>query len=420
MVRIAAMLASFAVGVQLARLLGVEGYGYYGIALAIVTIAAVPGEMGLPRLVTREVAAGSARNDSPHLFGVLRWADRTAIWLTGAITLLVVAGALAIAAMRPSGVALAVLLGAPLIPLLTLARIRGGALQGLHHIVRGQIPANLVRPILLSVMLFAAYLLGVQLGAPAAMAMNSLTALAAFVLADLWLRQRLPASEPPELVRSGRKWLASSIPMALTDGMRTLQLELSVLLLGLLTAAATVGLFRIAAVTAVMAAAPLVVVNHVAFPVVAKLHAEGEQQQLQRVVTALAWTQFVGVLLLSLPLFLAARPLLGFVFGQDYAPAADALVILAAGQVVNGAFGPNVALLNMTHHERRVTRAMAIALVVNVVGVVVLGTIWGIVGAAAAFTAGLLCWNVLTWIDAKRLLQIDTSILSRRPVAQRL
>ena len=67
------MVASFAVGVQLARLLGVEGYGYYGIALSVVTIAGIPGEMGLSRLVTREVASASAKGDLPHLFGAVRW-----------------------------------------------------------------------------------------------------------------------------------------------------------------------------------------------------------------------------------------------------------------------------------------------------------------------------------------------------------
>lgn len=410
-VRIAAMLASFAVGVQLARMLGVEGYGYYGIALSIVTLASIPGELGLPKLVTREVAAAGARNDSRHIFGVLRWADRTAILLTGMITLLVIAGALAVAGTRPSGLMLAILLGTPLIPLLALARIRGGALQGLNHIVRGQIPASLLRPIFLSAMLFAAYLLGIRIGAPEAMALSSVTALAVFIIAGAWLRNRLPASEPPEVVQTGRAWIASTIPMALTDGMRTLQLELSVLLLGLLATPASVGLFRIAAVTAVTAAAPLVVINRVAFPVFARLHAQGEKEQLQKVVTAFARAQFAGVLALSLPLFVAARPLLAFVFGEDYAPASTALIVLAAAQVVNGAFGPNVALLNMTHHERRVTRGMAIGLAVNIVGVAALGSIWGLFGAAVAFSIGLVCWNLLLWIDAKRLLGIDTLIV---------
>src|SRR4051794_9861103 len=76
-IRIASMLASFAVGVQLARGLGVSGYGYYGLALSIITMGAIPGELGLSRLVTREVSTATVRGDDAELFAIIRWADRT-------------------------------------------------------------------------------------------------------------------------------------------------------------------------------------------------------------------------------------------------------------------------------------------------------------------------------------------------------
>ena len=49
-------LATFGVGLILARSLGPEGYGIYGTVIAIVAILAVPGQLGLPILATREVA----------------------------------------------------------------------------------------------------------------------------------------------------------------------------------------------------------------------------------------------------------------------------------------------------------------------------------------------------------------------------
>ncbi|MGE5063790.1 MAG: polysaccharide biosynthesis C-terminal domain-containing protein, partial [Myxococcales bacterium] len=94
--------------------------------------------------------------------------------------------------------------------------------------------------------------------------------------------------------------------------------------------------------------------------------------------------------------------------------AAAALRILAAGQIANAFFGPNAALLNMTHHERRVTRAMGIALVLNILGVIALTLLWGMTGAALAFVAALICWNVVAWVDSRRLLGIETSILGLR------
>lgn len=416
-VRIAAMLASFGVGVQLARGLGVEGYGYYGLALAIITLASIPSELGLSKLVTREVATTAAAKDYPALFGVLRWADRTCWWISAVVAAILAVAALILLDIRTSPLGAAILLGLPAIPLLALSRIRGGALQGLYYIVLGQVPANLLRPVLLSALLFAAYLAGLALTPASAMALYSFTALIVFVVAHLWLRARLPAAAPSQIVQGGRKWLASSIPLALTDGMRTLQSELTILLLGLLAVAADVGLFRIAVVTAIIAAAPMVVLIRVTMPAIARLHAAGEHARLQKLVTYGAYAQTAGVLLLSLPLLIVPELLLSLVFGPDYAPAANALRIVALGQIANAAFGPNIVLLNMTHNEARVTRAMAIGLVLNVITVLLLLQMLGLIGAALGFVVSLLSWNILTWLDGKRILSIDTSILSGRLAA---
>lgn len=409
-VRIAAMLASFAVGVQLARGLGTAGYGYYGIALALITVAGVPAEMGLARVVTREVAAAIARNDLPVVFGVLRWANSISWRISAGMTLAVIIAALVMIRSHSSTVALALLLGAPMIPLLSLGRIRGGALQGLHFIVRGQIPDILVRPLVLSLLIFALSVSRIAVTPAAAVALNSVSAAVALALAQLWLKRRLPP-RPGKIARTGRRWLASSIPIGLTDGMRVLQSEASLLLLGVIAAPADVGLFRIANVTSFTAATPVAIITFVAFPVIARLYAQEDMERLQQALTRLAQAQFAGVLILCLPLLFFPGQLLGLIFGTEYGAAASALRILAAAQVITSAFGVNSAVLNMTHHERRVTRAMMIALALNLVALPPLAMRWGETGAAIAVAAGWILWNILTWADAWRLLNVETSII---------
>jgi O-antigen/teichoic acid export membrane protein len=417
-VRIASMALSFAVGVQLARRLGVSGYGYYGIALSVITICGIPGELGLPRLITREVAAAAVRHDNAHIFGVLRWADRLAMRMSVIVGVGLAVAALVLSRADRSPVAMTLLVGAPIVPFMVLSRLRGGALQGLQHIVRGQVPANLVRPIAQSLLLFAAYLAGMVLTPASAMVLNVFASAGAFAIAAYWLAQRLPAGAPAELLHGGRKWIASSIPMALTDGMRMLQTELTILLLGLATTPTEVGLFRVGAATAFAAATPIAVINHVAFPVISQLHAKQDYGRLQRAVTKLAQAQFSGVLLLSLPLLIAPDWLLTQVFGAAYAPAGPALRILTVAQIINAGFGPNVALLNMTHNERRVTKAMACGLVINLAAVIILSAAFARVGAALGVVLGLTIWNGMTWLDGKRILRIDSSILPvRRPPA---
>lgn len=412
-VRIASMVASFGVGVLLARGLGVEGYGIYGIALSILTLIGIPAELGISKLVVREVAGAVARKDHPHLFGVLRWGDRVAATISLVAAAGVVAAALVLSAIGRSTLGLALLVGAPMIPMMALSRIREGALQGLHYVVRGQIPANLLRPVFLFALLAGAALLGSAVSPSAAIALYTVTAAAVLVVAQIWLRRRLPDTVPPKLVRNGRQWLASSIPMSITDAIRAVQFELAVLLLGVTIAPMVVGLFRISHVTAMMAAVPVQIVVSAGVSSMARLHAEEDHARLQRLLTTLTRLQVAGVVLLALPLLVAPEKLLSFAFGRSYVPAADALRVLSVGQIVNAAFGPNAAFLTMTHLEKRVTRAMFFALVVTSVSVPPLALIGGAEGAAFGLVGSLFCWNVLAWRDAWSIRGIDTSIIGR-------
>jgi len=404
------MIASFAAGILLARGLGVEGYGFYSLALAVITIAAIPSEFGLPFLVTREVAAASAKQEYGTVFGIIRWANRASMWVAGAVALAIALAGLVLFQVGSPILAGAFLFGAPVIPLVALAKIQGGALQGLNHVVRGQVPWSLLRPLILALLVAATLFAGARLTAPAAMALNSVTAAAVLVIAYAWLRRHLPASVPAKTVEHGRRWFASSVPMGLMEGMRQLQSELALLLLGLIAAPAAVGLLRIAAVTAQTAAAPIAVIVHVALPIMARLHVQKDHARLQKTVTAVAQSQFVAVLALSLPLIMFAEPLIALAFGSEFERSGDALRIIAAGQIANAAFGPNIWVLNMTNHERRVARALAIALAATIVTVPLLSMWLGVTGAALGLLVSMLVWNVIAWRDAKRLLALETSV----------
>jgi O-antigen/teichoic acid export membrane protein len=410
-VQLGGMIATFLVGVQLARGLGVTGYGYYGIAMAVITLAMIPGTFGIPKLVTREVAAAQSRDEPALIFGVLRWADRVCGRISALIAGLIAVGGLIAWRNGSPVVGLTILCGAPMVALLPLAAIRGAGLRGLHRVVLGQLANVLFRPLAMAILLFAILVAGVALGAPAVMALNSIIAALALLLTHRWLTRSLPTEKPTQPRLDSRGWLAASIPMALGDAVMTLQRQLAVLLLGVLAAAAEVGLFRASIATAAVLTVPLTVVNIVVLPMFSRLHIERDQARLQKVVTASALIQFAGVLVLSLPLLVAAGPLFALVFGNSYAPAADTIRVLAAGAIFGAAVGPNAPLLNMTGHERRVTRAVAIALVINIALVAILAPTMGSLGTAISVVAGQCCWNVILWQDARRRLSVDTSIL---------
>jgi O-antigen/teichoic acid export membrane protein len=403
------ILASFTVGVQLTRGLGVTNYGYYSIALAVITLAGIPSEFGLPTLITREVAAAFARRETGELFAIIRWAERSCRWTAFGIGAAVVAAALLFRPFYSQTLMECLLIGTPVVPLMALARVRSGVIWGLNRVVRAQIPEALVRPVFFSSMLAFAYLLHVRFSPQLAMALYCVTIAVVLAFSSVWLRQALPP-RPVTVFASRKRSIASSIPMGLMEGMRVIQGELSIVLAGLVAAPAVVGLLRVANVTAMTAAVPVVIMVQVGMPIMAKLHAIKEHDRLQRTVTALAQAQFAGVILLGLPLFLFPAPLLGFAFGPSFADASGALRVLIVAQIVNAGFGTNIWLLNMTNHERYVLRALAVALVINAVAVPLLASRWGATGGAYSLLISMICWNVISWRDAKALLGIETSI----------
>jgi O-antigen/teichoic acid export membrane protein len=409
LVRMLGILGSFTVGVQLTRGLGVTNYGYYSIALAAITLAGIPSEFGLPTLITREVAAAFARRETGELFAIIRWAERSCRWIAFGIGAAVVTAALLFRPFYSQTLMECLLIGTPAIPLMALARVRSGAIWGLNRVVRAQIPEALVRPVFFSCMLAFAYLLHVRFSPQFAMGLYCVTIAVVLIFSSVWLRQALPPR--PATAFAGRKRsIASSIPMGLMEGMRVIQGELSIVLAGLVAAPAVVGLLRIANVAAMTAAVPLVIMVQVGMPIMAKLHAIEEHDRLQRTVTALAQAQFAGVVLLSLPLFLFPGPLLSFAFGPSFADASGALRVLLVAQIVNAGFGANIWLLNMTNYERYVLRALAVALLINAVAVPLLASRWGATGGAYSLLISMICWNVISWRDAKALLGIETSI----------
>jgi O-antigen/teichoic acid export membrane protein len=412
LVQLVAMVGTFVVGIQLARGLGPATYGRYGIALAIVTLMMVPGSLGTPKFVTREVASALALKDWPRLFGVIRWANRTCIVASLVVSVVTVAIAAGLA-RHSRETSIAILVGTPTILLLTLATVRTGALQGLHEVVRGQIPTFLVRPLVFSALLFLLFRIHPHADSAEAMGAYCLTSVASLAVADIWLRRYLPKERPAGVAQEGRRWLRSSIPMGMTDGLQVLQGQLSILVLGAIAVPAQVGLFRIALSIYVATAVPTTFLAIAVGPTIARLHSKSDDR-LQKVLSRAAQVQFGSVLLICLPLLAFPGTILGFVFGRDYALSAAALTVLLLGQLINAGFGLNSQLLNMTGHERRLTEATVIGVATNVVVTWALTARMGAVGAALGTTISMLTWNAIASFQAWKRLGMNTSAIQGR------
>ena len=412
------MALAFLTGIQLARQLGAEGYGVYGWVMAIAAILALPAEFGMPQLLVREVAANNANSSWPLIKGIMHWSDRAAFAMTLLIGLTCLLLWKVDVGIDSTFSIQTLLLGIATIPFSVLVRLRGAALQGFGHVLGGQLPEAIFRPALLSLSLILVYLFGIVLSTDLALILGALAAAAAYILATLMLRRVVPRNVINAVPQTdSARWWKSALPMAMTEGMRALQGNLAIILMGWMTTAAAIGHFRIASAVAGMISMPITLAIVVGSPVVARLFAEGDRRRMKRLLPWLAASMTTGSILLTLPIVFAGDWLIANLFGQEFTPSVGPLIILCVGGVIYSAIGPSFILLNMTGHERRVTRAFLASVTLLVTAAGPLIAIEGANGAAVANVLALLLSNILMRADSIELTGIDPSIIGffRKP-----
>jgi O-antigen/teichoic acid export membrane protein len=413
-IRVAGMIFGFITGVLLARGLGVEGYGVYGLAMSIISVATIPTEFGLPQLVTREVAAAQARNDWSHVFGVSQWADRAVIWSSAGVFTVVIAALVLMRQHISLALGVTIATGMALLPFIALGNLRGATLRGLQHIQKGQFPEFVLRPAIFSLLLFVTPLVIARPLSPwLSMVLQVISAIATFAIAGWLLAPLLKKQSTKVGERSDSiAWWRSALPMALTEGIRILYGNASILILGALATTATVGVFRIALSIAVLIAMPVNLLHVVSAPIFARLYAEGDNRRLQQMLGWVALAMSLGVLLLTAPFFFFGAQLMGTIFGVDFQSASVPLIVLSVGTFIGTLFGASAILLNMTGHEKKVARAFGASLILLVVLSPPMIVYWGDVGAALANAVATITWGLIMWRDAKRALNLDTSVFA--------
>jgi len=409
--------ASLGTAVILARILGPEGYGTYAYALALVTLLSVPAQFGLPTLVVREVAAYHVKEQWGLMRGLLLRANQAVVAVS--LGFAAVTGAIALAlGERFSQEQLATFAWAlVLLPLIALGNLRGAALQGLRHVVTGQLPEQLLRPGMLVVLLllFVVFFGSHTLTPPRAMAMHALAALTAFTVGAWLLARALPAqAKMATTAYNTRAWMRSALPLAFLAGMQIINGQTDIVMLGIFRPADDVGVYRVVVQGAALVIFTLNAVNVVLAPNISRLYAAGEKERLQRMIT---WSARV-ILLTALPvagLFIFfGDSILGAVFGDEYVRGSTALAILCLGQLVNAGMGSVGYLLNMTGHERDTATGVAVAAGVNVVLNLALIPPFGMEGAAVATATSLIIWNLfLVWQVYRRIGIISTVLWGR-------
>lgn len=387
-----------------ARLVGPDAFGLYMYALSWATLAATFSTLGFHVSLLRLVPACRARGDPAGALGAERFATAAAV---GASGLVAAAGAAALIAWDDARTAegVTLLLALAAAPFLALQLVAAAAVRAYGGVVRALAPERLVRDPAALAALAALVLTGAATpGAPAAMA-GMLAAAVAIAALSLALRRRM---RPPEVAgaaprRAIRDWIRPTLPLTAIMAADVSMARSGVILPGLLASAREAGVFAVAMSLAAVAAMPRMAVAAAFAPSVAELHARGDREALQALLARAARLSLGGALLAATGLA-AGAPWLLSLFGEGFAEGAPAVMILVAGQLVAAAAGPQQHLMTMTANERAGAWMHGGGALAGLALCAAMAGPFGVTGAAAAASAGIVAWNVaMAWFAQARL-----------------
>lgn len=398
----------------LARLLGLEAYGVYAYAIAVLNLLVILGKFGLDNVQLRFVAAYRGNREWELLNGLLGWSQRAS--LTGSL-LLAVAGAGAVFLLRGTiapELRYTLWIAFAAIPFLALSGLRQAALRSLDHIVLAQIPESVLRPALLIGLAGAVGAwTGGTLRPSAAMTLTVVVAVVTFLTGDVWLRGRIPARLAVADRRYARReWRDTAAFLLVVSLLNVLLNWTDVLLIGGVLGAERVGAYAAASRLAVVIQFGLNAFNLVAAPLIAEYHASHRASSLQQVISSSARGMLLYTTVVTGAVFVGGEWVLGL-FGSGFAQAYPVLLVLAAGQVGNALTGPANIVMSMTGHQRSLTWMMSIFLVLNVIGTLMLLPLLGPMGAAIATAVSGIGMNIASAAFVWRHLGVSCLALPR-------
>jgi O-antigen/teichoic acid export membrane protein len=404
--------------ILLARTLGAKGYGVYASALALLLLLYIPAGLGLPTLLVRLLASYRVREEWGLSRGLLLLSGRSVFLLSA---LLALSGATVVGLLGerlPWEQSRTIWWAMALLPVMALNDLRSAALRGLHHVVAGQLPDNVIIHGLFVVLLvlwnfvFPGSL--PALTPVVAMGLYFVSGLTAFGIGASILFRRLPPQIRLATARyDTRGWLRSALPLLLISGMGIINARIDVVMVASMGSTHSAGLYQASASGAELVALWLIVMNLVMQPTISRLHVRGEEERLQRIITTAARTA-LGLSLLSALFFaLFATPILRLVYGTEFEAAALSLMILCAAHVINTAAGPADQILNMTGHERDTAVCVSVSAVTNIILNALFIPLYDIEGAAVATGLSLAVWRILLVLFVRRRLGLDPTAAGR-------
>lgn len=411
-IRVTNAVLALGVSVLFARLLGPTEYGKYAILLSFATILAIPFKAGLPRTMTKEIAAARSIKD----FGGIRPIIRLGAITFGALIPLVglIALGLWLIGYEVAGMAAGVLIAAILAPILSADSNRMAVMRGLGSAIKSQVPDMLIRPIGTMVIVVSLMLTIGTASAVTGIIAYSAATFFGFLVGALMVGSEL--RKIPEVPITSelnkRNFFTTIATMSLLGASASITGNIDILLLDHYTTGTDdAGYYKVALAGLAVVVLGGNAVSAVAFTRLAEVVPTGHVDKIAlHSDQALKWSiLFTGSM--TIVAFLVGRPVIEVLYGTEYSGSWSILVILAAGFTVAFLFGqgPDIASLGGAQIAAASCVLIGIGTTVLIASIAVESM--GAVGIALGSMVGTITRFALIAIVVRMRLGVDITVI---------
>lgn len=397
----------------LARTLETQVFGDFMYVISWVNILATISLLGLDKSSLRFIPSYYALSKLENLNGFFFFSLRRVMIASFLLGIFVIAVTALLGRQMSSELILTFWVASALLPINTLLLLIRNVLLAFKRVVIAQLPWAILRPLFFLLIVGTAAIVNSDLSAMQAMLIYTLMSLGALLLYVYFLRSNTSVSlgSGAANVDERKQWNKSAKQLLGQSALNLVNSQADIVLIGLFLGTASAGIYAVAMTVVLLLDFSLQAVNTVVAPIFSSLYSQNKLDDLQQTVRLTARGVTVYAAIASISIIIGGRGILSL-FGTEFTVAYNALVILVIGRLVNSLAGSVGLLMTATGHEPIATRVFGVGAVTSVVLNLIFIPAFGITGAALATTTAIITWNLLMYLNVKRVLGIEPTILS--------
>ena len=377
--------------ILLARWMGAAELGVYVLGFSWCVLLGTMSTLGFSPAAMRFINLGLARGESGYIKAFIRHSIRliSIASMTVAVTGLTLIWTV-LELDRDKALTLSVALA--IVPVFSLLHFICATANGYSRFALGFLPTSVLRPATFCCLVALWWWSGATLHAPVAMGLQATAIVVVVLPTALYFRgfirsQDSHAETPPE----PRLWLRTSLSLLIGAIFTGYFPEIIIILSGTILPSDELALLHVSFRIAMLVSFGLFAIDAFTAPDAARLYAAGDRPGLEAVVNRATRLRFLVSLIAVLAFVVLGRWVLSL-FGPEFVAGYPLLLILAFGQLVQGAVGPVVRLMSISGHQDHCLIVFAVSLAVATGLIAALAPQFGAGGAAVAASLAITIW----------------------------